>query len=36
STPDAISDPGYPEPVESNRWFPLPHEIAGWLRRKES
>lgn len=34
SVPSPLSDPGYPESFEQNRWFPLPHEVARWLRRR--
>ena len=32
ATPDALPTPDYPDSFEENRWFPLPHEVATWLR----
>lgn len=34
SVPDPAPDPRYPAPFEANRWFPLPHEVAAYLRAR--
>ncbi|MCB9596021.1 MAG: aminotransferase class V-fold PLP-dependent enzyme [Sandaracinaceae bacterium] len=34
SVPEALPEPELPEAFEQNRWFPMPHEVARWLRAR--
>ena len=36
SVPEEMEAPVYDAEFEDNRWFPLPHEIAAWLRARNS
>ena len=33
--PEPVAAAALPEPYDAMRWFPLPHEVAGWLRRRK-
>lgn len=35
SAPAPLAFPDLPEEYEAMRWFPLPHEVAGWLRKRQ-
>jgi hypothetical protein len=36
SAPDALPAPSLPDGYEAMRWFPLPHEVAAHLRRRNA